>query len=318
MSKFAALLTLLVAVFTCGLLAAPAQAQRARVFVASYGSDSNPCTFGSPCKTFQHAHDVVADTGEITAIDSAGFGPLVITKGVTVTSPNGVEAGIAVPSGGTGITINTSTNASVTLRGLTLDGFFSGQNGIAWMATGPGGELNIIDCVVKGFTNDGIQVKPAFGAPAGGGMLVSNSIVMDNFINGIEINPQNSSTEIIYTIDRTTVSGNGEGNGGNDSGILINSGSGTVAGSLSSVRVLRNNNKGVTYIGSGSSANNYITSSDLILNGAGDFNLSGSNVVYLFGANTITLINNAGTVSSDGTNDVPFFTGTALQSISRR
>src|SRR5215471_17860886 len=41
-------LTVLVIGLACSLFTASAQA-RARVFVASYGNDSNPCTFGSPC-----------------------------------------------------------------------------------------------------------------------------------------------------------------------------------------------------------------------------------------------------------------------------
>src|ERR1700758_1197202 len=97
---------LLATTLACALLAAPAQAQRDRVFVASYGNDSNPCTFGSPCKTFQQAVNVVDAGGEVTAIDSAGFGPISITKAVTVTSPDGVEAGIVPVSGGDGITIS--------------------------------------------------------------------------------------------------------------------------------------------------------------------------------------------------------------------
>jgi len=64
-------LTVLATALACSLVPAPAQA-RARVFVASYGNDSNPCTFGSPCKTFQHAHDVVDAGGEVTAIDHQG------------------------------------------------------------------------------------------------------------------------------------------------------------------------------------------------------------------------------------------------------
>src|SRR5215469_3262444 len=86
-------MTVLATALACSFATAPAYA-RARVFVASYGDDANPCTFGSPCKTFQHAHDVVDAGGEVTAIDSAGFGPINITKAVTITSPSGVEAGI--------------------------------------------------------------------------------------------------------------------------------------------------------------------------------------------------------------------------------
>src|SRR6516225_632830 len=109
----------LAAAFACSLATTPANA-RARVFVASYGSDSNPCTFGSPCKTFQHAHDVVDAGGEVTAIDSAGFGPISITKAVTITSPDGVEAGVVAAAGGNPITINAQPSDAIVLRGLTL------------------------------------------------------------------------------------------------------------------------------------------------------------------------------------------------------
>ena len=86
-------LTVLATALACSLATAPAHA-RARVFVASYGDNNNPCTFGSPCKTFQQAVTVVDAGGEVTAIDSAGFGPINITKAVTITSPDGVEAGV--------------------------------------------------------------------------------------------------------------------------------------------------------------------------------------------------------------------------------
>jgi hypothetical protein len=41
---------LIAAAFAYSLFAATAHAQRARVFVASYGNDANPCTFGSPAR----------------------------------------------------------------------------------------------------------------------------------------------------------------------------------------------------------------------------------------------------------------------------
>ena len=81
-------LTVLATALACSLASVPAQA-RARVFVASYGSDSNPCTFLSPCRNFQQAVNVVDAGGEVTAIDSAGFGPIAINKSVAITSPAG-------------------------------------------------------------------------------------------------------------------------------------------------------------------------------------------------------------------------------------
>src|SRR6516162_8229175 len=132
-------LALIATTLSCGLFTMPAQAQRARVFVASYGNDSNPCTFGSPCKTFQQAVNVVAVGGEVTAIDSAGFGPINITQAVTITSPDGVEAGIVPNPGGNAITINTT--GDVFLRGLTIEGNNSGVDGINESG---GGTLGIV------------------------------------------------------------------------------------------------------------------------------------------------------------------------------
>jgi hypothetical protein len=161
------------------LPAAPAHAAaRNRVFVASYGSDSNPCTFGSPCKTFQQAVNVVAVGGEVTAIDSAGFGPVSINQSVTITSPNGVEAGIQAAAGGTAITIN-APGSSVVLSGLTINGADVGLNGIQANA----GKLEIINCAVRGFTDGGSIINGIdIDLIPDGQMnfLISNTIVADN------------------------------------------------------------------------------------------------------------------------------------------
>jgi hypothetical protein len=160
---------------------------RDRVFVASYGSDSNPCTFGSPCKTFQHAHDTVAAGGEITAIDSAGFGPLTITKAVTITSPNGIEAGIATPSGDTAITINASAADTINLNGLTLDGVGGASTGIAFNI---GGSLNVQNSVIRNFSGDGINFVPS----ASSQLYVANTLISDNGGDGIDIVTSDSGT----------------------------------------------------------------------------------------------------------------------------
>jgi hypothetical protein len=58
-------------------------AARDRTFVASYGTDSGSCTFGSPCKIFQFAVNNTAVGGEVTAIDSAGFQPVTISNSIS-------------------------------------------------------------------------------------------------------------------------------------------------------------------------------------------------------------------------------------------
>ena len=201
-------LTVLVTGLACSLFTAPAQA-RARVFVASYGNDSNPCTFGSPCKTFQQAVNVVDPNGEVMAIDSAGFGPISITgKSITITSPPGVEAGIVAPAvGGAAITINSvSKDTVIRLSGLTLDGAnILNSTGISF--SGTGGNLTVRDCVIRNFGQDGIDFFPD-----GGGVLsVSNTVVSDNGNTGIAYYPSGAiSSEAFGSVilNRVEISNN--------------------------------------------------------------------------------------------------------------
>jgi hypothetical protein len=189
---------LLAAALACSLASAPAHA-RARVFVASYGNDSNPCTFGSPCKTFQQAVTIVDAGGEVTAIDSAGFGPITITKAVTITSPAGVEAGIVPNPGGDAIDINAGPNDTVVLSGLTLNGAGSQGQGIRLNS---GLRLEIINCVIRNFTFDGILFIPTAFAS----LLISNTIVSDSG-DGVTLSSFRGGA-IIAALDHISINNN--------------------------------------------------------------------------------------------------------------
>jgi hypothetical protein len=194
------------------LSTAPAQAQRARVFVASYGSDTNPCTFGSPCKTFQAAVNAVAAGGEVTAIDSAGFGPIFIDKSVTITSPNGVEAGIQAAAGGDAIDIY---SGAVTLRGLTLNGAGVAYNGIVFHY---GTSLTVTDCVVENFyfdgaanTGNGVELLPFGGGPLTVTVAVTNTTFLNNGFSGISyFAPEESTATVNAVIDHIVATNNGD------------------------------------------------------------------------------------------------------------
>jgi hypothetical protein len=182
-------------------------AARDRVFVASYGNDSNPCTFGSPCKTFQQAVTVVAAGGEVTAIDSAGFGPISINKAVTITSPAGVEAGVVPTAGGDAIDIAAGPTDAVILRGLTLNGSNSGSNGIVLNS---GGSLIVSDCVVENFvvngpgSGDGILMQPSTGTLA---FTITNTTLSNNGAGGIAYLPS-GSPNANGVIDHVVLTGN--------------------------------------------------------------------------------------------------------------
>jgi hypothetical protein len=205
---------LLVTTLSSAFFADPSlAAQRARVFVASYGNDANPCTFGSPCKTFQNAYSIVAVGGEVTAIDSAGFGPLLIEHSVTITSPEGVEAGIAVASGDAGITISAGSTDTVVLRGLTIDGAGVGSNGIVVHSAG---NLTVTNCTLQNFVQNGSDTTTGNGIlmlASSGTMtfVITNTVVSSNGYSGISYFPQGGFPSANGVIDHVAATANADG-----------------------------------------------------------------------------------------------------------
>jgi Right handed beta helix region len=98
------------------VLAAPAQ----RTFVASNGSDVDPCSLSQPCRSFAAAIAKTSDAGEVTVLDSAGYGPVTIAQSVSIIAPEGIYAGVTVTSGN-GITVN-GAGIVVALRGFSING----------------------------------------------------------------------------------------------------------------------------------------------------------------------------------------------------
>jgi len=178
--------------FIATLPGVPARAAE-NLFVASYGSDSNPCTFQMPCRTFQKAVEVAAVDGVITAINNGNFGPVTITQSVTIASADGVAAGIEATRGGNAITIN-APGANVTLQGLTIEGGGVAYNGILFMS---GETLTVTNCTAQDFihnepgSGNGILMQPTSGTIS---FTITNTIVSNNGFSGISYTPPNGST----------------------------------------------------------------------------------------------------------------------------
>jgi hypothetical protein len=200
--------TLLVAI-VCLIAAAPARAApRDRVFVASYGTDSGntTCSFLQPCRTFQNAVNNVAAGGEVTAIDSAGFGQISITQSVTITSPPGIEAGVVAPANQDTIAISGS-NLTVVLRGLTLEGNAISNNGVNFSIGG--GELQIVGCKIHNFASSGILAMPTGGTLS---LLVTDTVISDNGY-GLTLFPNSGGAAIKAALDGVTINNNDYGIG---------------------------------------------------------------------------------------------------------
>ena len=274
------LLFALLAALSCSLATAPAHA-RARVFVASYGNDSNPCTFGSPCKTFQQAVNVVDAGGEVTAIDSAGFGPIAITKAVTITSPDGVEAGIVAVAGGDAIDINAGPNDDIVLRGLTLDGSGIAANGVVFNS---GGSLTITNCVVQNFADsfpngNGILMQPSMTLT----FVITNTIVANNH-QGIAYLLAGGAPTAKGVIDHATVTTN------LNQGILfstLNVSGGSIGASISNSIVSNNGLDGI-FITNGASGSSEFTIDNVNIFGSITGIDAESNVQVLLSRSVIT------------------------------
>ena len=164
---------------TCGALVAAFVSNAGatspqRTFVSSHGNDANPCSLASPCRGFAAAVAAVADRGEVIVLDSAGYGPVTITKSVSLIAPNGIYAGITVVAGD-GVTIN-APEAYVVLRGLSINGQ-GGDNGISLKLAF---RLRVESCVISNMAVNGIM----HSAP-GAEMIVLDTIIRDNHGSGI-------------------------------------------------------------------------------------------------------------------------------------
>jgi len=112
-------------------IAAGANAQASRTWVSGVGDDVNPCSRTAPCKTFAGAISKTAPNGLINVLDPGGFGTVTITKSITIDGTP-FMAGVLNASV-TGIVIN-AAGGTVILRGLDIEGFNTGVNGISVLA----------------------------------------------------------------------------------------------------------------------------------------------------------------------------------------
>ena len=127
---------------------------QARSFIASTGLDTNNGKLATPCRSIGPALAQTDPGGEIIVLDSAGYGPAVINKSVSIIAPPGVFAGISVTAGA-GIDVTTGI---VTLRGITIQG----AGGAIGVHVG-NATVHIDRCVISGVAQFGIHADVANG-----------------------------------------------------------------------------------------------------------------------------------------------------------
>jgi hypothetical protein len=160
-----------------------------RTWVSGVGDDINPCSRTAPCKTYAGAISKTTKDGEISTLDPGGYGTVTITKSVTINGGGGGAGyGSILASGLTGIIINITDAAdvrkSVRLDWLNINGASTGTDGVRMVA---GNTLHIENCLIDGFTSDGVEL--AYTAANTGTVLsVHNTTIRNCVATGIRTN----------------------------------------------------------------------------------------------------------------------------------
>ncbi len=176
-----------------------------RVFVsARTGNDANNCaSILTPCQTLAGAVADVASGGEAIILDSGGYGPVTITRPVTIEAPPGVLAFVHPPSGDA-ITVNAGVSDKVVVRGLTLNG--GAANGITLNTAG---SLHVENCVISGFLKGLAMTGPGL-------LFVKDTVIRGNSVAGLDIAV--AAGTAAASIDRTRFESNGVGVAAGNSG----------------------------------------------------------------------------------------------------
>jgi hypothetical protein len=279
------------------LLPASASAQATRTWVSGItGSDSNPCSETSPCKTFAGAISKTAAGGEIDALDPGGYGAVTITKSITI-SGGGSTAGVLV-SGTNGITIQTTGDRdAVTLQGLDIDGVGTGLIGVSILHAGT---VRIDDDDIYGFTDSAIAFEPT--APVGSGvpatsLNIDNSRIHGNVQDGLLAIPPAGKAINVFVNDSTFEN---NGCGLVASAVPRATGAFTLAGcgamtsgasvgtvNLTSAGATITGNAGPGVMSSGANATSFLSSDLISGNGTGLSPVDGGHIVSVGSQNEI-------------------------------
>jgi hypothetical protein len=253
------------------ILPSTAAATAQRTFVSALGVDTNACSLAAPCRGFAAAMLQTNPGGEVVVLDSAGYGPVTITKAVSIVVPPGIYAGVSVTVAGTdGIVINAGPTDEVILRGLTINNQ-GGNNGIVFNS---GAALYVESCTIRGFSIGGMANLKF--APAGASKL----FVKDSYIRGGQagINLVNGTTAASATIDNTRIESNVNG--------VTTSFSGALA--LRNSIIAENTSHGVSLsTGAGQVLDAALDNVLLANNDSNGLNVAGSNITVAVSSSTV-------------------------------
>jgi hypothetical protein len=256
---------------------APVHAVSLLTFIASNGSDANPCTAAQPCATFNQAFSV-GSGGQITCLNPTGF-PLSQTSfglasfSLTIDCP-----GTIVPGTGFGLEF-LAANQVIKIRNLTFDGTLT-DGGPAILVTG-GGTMIFENCIFENLTGNGIVIEPTSAL----NLVIKNSRISNNAAAGVLIKPA-SGGSVTATFDGVTITKNA-------GGLKTDSTNGSVTVDIFNSTINKNANNGVVALGGAGGQNMVTLKSDVIAS-------NGQAGIEASGASAAVLVNNAVLDSNTG------------------
>ena len=187
---------------TIGIVPTTGLAQANRTWVASTGLDTAACSRTAPCATFAGAIAKTGTDGEINVVDNGNYGPVTITKGITIDGQG--SAAFITTTAGNAITVNAGNTSLVVLRNLSIDGISQGAAGIVFTS---GAGLFVENVTIKSVTATGIDISPT--NPTDVSVQMSNVLVRGVGGTGILLAPQ--VNPLTATINHVTLDRNWEG-----------------------------------------------------------------------------------------------------------
>ena len=186
-----------------------------RIFMSTNGNNANDCANPlTPCLTFAGALVQVNTGGEVIAEATGGYGPLNITRAMTISGPPGV-----VIYSGLSVTVN-APGATVVLRGLTVDGAGALASGINVVSVG---KLVVESCVIANFGIGNATQGNGIYFDGAGSLFVKDTTIQNNGLNGLLIR----GGSLKASIDDCRIEGN-------QTGVLVDGAIATVCNTTSS------------------------------------------------------------------------------------
>ena len=270
------------------LLPDPASAQILpfRSWVSSNGHDDNDCSRYTPCLTLQAAIDKTTAGGVIQIIDAGAFGPIEITKALTIEGTTGSEVFDTFRAA---VRVRADLTDVVILRGLRM----TGKQSAIFLESGKA--LYVEDCIVENGLFGGITVLPGNGRPE---LHVNRTTIANNGSGvegaGIQIVPSNAlGAKVVIT--NSIIDGNVVGIRADARGTT-----GMIDVAISDTRTAANTYHGIVALANGSGSArivaNRVSSNS---NGAEGIRVVGAGAVIQLGTSVVTG-NQIGIVAQSG------------------